>query len=191
MAPTIDKSLRLPVSAYFPTREPKSGLAIHHTVGGSARSTFDYWKGNQELVGTAYIIDRNGTIYEVFEPTAWAWQFGLKWPSVDKIAFEKRFIGIEIASEGGLVESGGQLYSFGTVSPKTLKSKAEAFDCGRDYRGYRYFDQYEPAQISALCGLVTWLCDEFAIEKLVPADPLEFRGDGLKRFKGIIGHTMV
>ena len=91
MAPTIDQSLRLPPSAYFPSTQEKSGLAVHHTVGGSARSTFEYWKGNADLVGTAYVIDRDGTIFEVFEPAAWAWQFGLKWTSTDKIAFEKRF----------------------------------------------------------------------------------------------------
>jgi N-acetylmuramoyl-L-alanine amidase len=191
VAPIIDKSLRLPPNAYFPGAQEKSGLAVHHTVGGSARSTFDYWKGNEEQVGTAYIIDRDGTIYEVFEPAAWAWQFGLKWSSTDKIAFEKRFIGIEIASEGGLIESGGQLYCFGTVSPRTLKPRTEAFDCGKDYRGFRYFDRYEPAQVSALCGLISWLCDTFHIEKQVPANPLEYRGEALKGFKGIIGHTMV
>lgn len=191
MPPTIDKSLRLPAKAYFPTPEQKSGIALHHTVGGTAKSTFEYWKGNAEMVGTAYIIDRDGTIYEVFDPSAWAWQFGLRWPPADKIAFEKRFIGIEIASEGALIESGGQLYCFDTISPRTAKARAEAFDCGRDYRGYRYFDTYEPAQLDSLCELVGWLCTEFRIEKQVPADPLEYRGEALKRFNGIIGHTMV
>ncbi len=191
MPPTIDKSLRLPAKAFFPTPEQKSGIALHHTVGGSAQSTFEYWKGNAEMVGTAYIIDRDGTIYEVFDPTAWAWQFGLRWTPSDKAAFEKRFIGIEIASEGALIESGGQLYCFDTISPRTAKPKAEAFDCGKAYRGHRYFDRYEPAQLTSLCALVGWLCDEFHIEKQVPADPTEFRGEALKRFNGIIGHTMV
>lgn len=191
MAPAINKSMRLPASAYFPSSETKSGLALHHTVGGSARSTFEFWKGNAEQVGTAYILDRDGTIYEVFEPEAWAWQFGLRWGPADKIAFEKRFIGIEIASEGALTESGGQLYCFGTISPRSLKPKAEAFDCGQNYRGFRYFDRYEPAQISSLCSLVSWLCDTFHIKKQVPSNPLEFRGEGLKGFHGIIGHTMV
>lgn len=191
MPPSIDKSLRLPASAHFPTQEQKSGIALHHTVGGTAKSTFEYWKGNEEMVGTAYIIDRDGTIFEVFAPSGWAWQFGLRWAPADKIAFEKRFIGIEIASEGALVESGGQLYCFDTISPRTVKSKADAFDCGRTYRGYRYFDKYEPAQLQSLCELVGWLCSEFQIEKQVPGDPLEFRGEALKRFNGIIGHTMV
>jgi hypothetical protein len=191
MAPQIERSLRLPPGAYFPTVEQKTGIAIHHTVGGTAKSTFQYWAGNTEMVGTAYIIDRDGTIYEVFDPTAWAWQFGLKWPSAEKIAFEKRFIGIEIASEGGLVESNGQLYCFDTVSPKTLKPREEAFDCGKNYRGYRYFDKYQPAQITSLCSLIDWLCGQFPIPKKVPANPEEYRGEALKRFTGIIGHTMV
>jgi hypothetical protein len=191
MTPPINRSLRLPANAYFPTRETKSGVALHHTVGGSAKSTFTYWAATKDIVGTAYIIDRDGTIYEVFEPTAWAWQFGLKWTPVEKIAFEKRFIGIEIASEGALVESNGQLYCFGTVSPKSLKPRSETFDCGSLYRGYRYFDRYEPAQISSLCSLLDWLCGEFDIPKEVPANPLEYRGEALKRFSGIIGHTMV
>jgi hypothetical protein len=191
MAPSIDKSMRLPPSQYFPSSEAKSGIALHHTVGGSAKSTFEFWKGNADQVGTAYIIDRDGTIYEVFEPDAWAWQFGLRWAPAEKIAFEKRFIGIEIASEGALTESGGQLYCFGTISPRSLKPRDEVFDCGHDYRGFRYFDRYEPAQMSALCGLVSSLCDTFHIPKQVPSNPLEFRGEGLKQFQGIIGHTMV
>jgi hypothetical protein len=191
MTPPINRSLRLPATAYFPGREQKSGIALHHTVGGSAKSTFHYWAANDEMVGTAYIIDRDGTIYEIFEPTAWAWQFGLRWPSADKIAFEKRFVGIEIASEGGLVESNGELYCFGTVSPKSLKPRGEAFDCGRDYRGYRYFDRYEPAQMDSLCSLLDWLCSELGVPKEVPANPTEYRGEALKQFSGIIGHTMV
>ena len=33
----IDRSVRLPESEYFPQVQQKSGIAIHHTVGGSAR----------------------------------------------------------------------------------------------------------------------------------------------------------
>ena len=44
-------------------------IFIHHTVGGTAFSTFDYWlkdrtkTGNRRMVGTAFIIDRDGTVY--------------------------------------------------------------------------------------------------------------------------------
>lgn len=197
MATRIDRSLRLPAGEFFETAESKSGIAIHHTVGGSATSTFKWWlqdrtkQGSRLKVGTAFIIDRDGTVFEVFDPTAWAYQFGLPWPATKKLAFEKRFIGIEIASEGALIESEGELYCFDRVSDRTRKARAEAFDFGRDYRGYRYFDRYEEAQAAALIELIDELCDRFSISRRVPDGFLDFYGDTLSRFDGIIGHTMV
>ena len=100
----INRDLRFPKKEYISSNEKKSGIAIHHTVGGTAASTFDWWMKDKQIVGTAYIIDRDGTTFEVFEPEAWAYQFGLKWPPNQKMPFEKRFIGIEIASEGALID---------------------------------------------------------------------------------------
>ncbi|MBF8293920.1 MAG: N-acetylmuramoyl-L-alanine amidase protein [Bacteroidetes bacterium] len=191
MALKIEQSMRLGLDQYFRPSSPKTGIAIHHTVGGSARSTFDWWMKDPLQIGTAYIIERDGTVYQVFEPEAWAWQFGLPWASEERIAFEKRFIGIEIASEGGLMEQDGQLYCFDRVSPKTLKSRNEAFDYGKVYRGYRYFDRYENVQVDSLIQLINELCDKFGIERKVPDKPLAYYGDLVKNFPGIIGHTMV
>ncbi len=159
MAVPIDRSLRLPQSEYFPGAQHKSGIAIHHTVGGSARSTFQWWLhdkgdgGRPLIVGTAYLIDLDGTVFEVFDPTAWAYQFGLHWTAAARLKFEQRFIGVELASEGALMERNGKLYCFDRVSPRTLKPKDQAFDCGRVWRGYRWFDRYEDAQLEALARL--------------------------------------
>ena len=134
MAPLVDRSMRLPESEFFPPNHTKSGIAIHHTVGGTAASTFEWWMrdklngGRKRTVGTAYMIGRDGTIYEIFDPAGWAYQFGLDWPPARRIGFEKRFIGIELASEGGLLESGGKLYSFDRISPKTEKPRDQACD---------------------------------------------------------------
>ena len=117
---TLDTSLRLPREEYFAESQTKNGICIHHTVGGSARSTFDWWmddrteSGRRRRVGTAYVVDRDGTIHEVFEPEGWAYQFGLPWPLEQKLTFEKRFIGIELANVGPLIERDGQLYCSNT-----------------------------------------------------------------------------
>jgi len=187
----ISRDWRLPEKEYFPGPTTKSGICIHHTVGGSARSTFNWWMQDGSMVGTAYLIDHDGTIYEVFDPKAWAWQFGLKWNREEKIRFEKRFIGIEIASEGGLIEHDGQLYCFDRVSQRTRKDRSEAFDYGKDFRGYRYFDKYEDAQIDSLTGLITHLTETFNIPKSTPDGHFDYYGEKLKDFQGIIGHTMV
>ena len=41
MTVTIDRSLQLPDNEFFAVQEEKTGIAIHHTVGGSAKSTFN------------------------------------------------------------------------------------------------------------------------------------------------------
>ena len=197
MAIQIDRSLRLPAGEFFDTHESKSGICVHHTVGGSARSTFNWWmqdrtsRGSQLKVGTAYIIGRDGTVYEVFPPDAWAYQFGLKWSTAKKLKFEKRYIGIELASEGALIEDSGKLYCFDRVSPRTEKARDTVFDFGSDWRGYRYFDRYEGAQLDSLMELIDKLCGDFNIPRDVPDDPISFYGDELSGFRGIIGHSMV
>ena len=195
MALQLDKTLRLPAGEFIGNKETKTGICIHHTVGGTAESTFNYWMTDNGRIGTAYIIARNGKIFEVFDPECWAFQFGLSssagWTNDERYAFEGRFIGIELASEGGLIESGGKLYCFGRISPKTLKNRDEAFDYGSEYRGFRYFDKYEPAQIDSLIELMKELFGKYQIEKNVPEDKLQYYGKKIKDFKGVIGHTMV
>jgi len=191
MPPLISNKLNLPEDQYFLNGSVKTGISLHHTCGGTAASTIDWWKRDGQMVGTAFIIDRDGTIYQVFDPKGWAYQFGLKWGDPARINFEKRFIGIEIASEGGLIEKDGNLYCFNTVSNRTLKNRDETFDYGKDYRGYRYFDLYETAQIDSAAQLVNHLCDTFGIDRKIPNQFMNYYGDKLKDFKGIIGHVNV
>ncbi len=191
MPPIISNQLALPDDQYFMNGSTKTGISLHHTCGGTASSTIDWWKSDGQMVGTAFIIDRDGTIYQAFDPNGWAFQFGLKWGDPSRINFEKRFIGIEIASEGRLIENNGNLYCFGTISSRTLKKKEEAFDYGKNYRGYRYFDKYENEQIDSVIQLVNYLCSEFSIERKIPSNYMDYYGDKLKDFKGIIGHVNV
>ena len=43
----VDRSLRLPQGEYFAERERKTGIAIHHTVCGAARTTIELWLGDR------------------------------------------------------------------------------------------------------------------------------------------------
>lgn len=101
----VDQSMRLTPDQYIPERQEKDLVVLHHTVGGTARSTFEWWQtgDREQRVATAYIIDRDGIIYEVFDPAHWAYHLGLKGAAG---AHDKRSIGIELASEGGLREVG-------------------------------------------------------------------------------------
>ncbi len=197
MAVHVDRSLRLPDYEYFPEPQAKSGIALHHTVCDSARTTLQLWRrdkadtGKPNMVATAFVIDLDGTIYEAFDPAAWAWQFGLPWRDHERTPFEKRFIGIEITSEGGLTTLDGRLYAYHRFERTFEKPIEHALDCGTEYRGYRWFDRYEPEQRKAVGLLVDDLGTRFSLPRVYPAEPFLYYGDALRSFEGVIGHANV
>jgi len=158
-----DQTLRLLPEQYVDQPQDKDLIVLHHTVGGSARSTFDYWARSPERIATAFIVDRDGTVYQTFPPDRWAYHLGLKGADAAGGRHERRSIGVEIASEGALLESGGELYCFDTVSPRTRFDRAKAFDLGYQWRGRRWFDAYEPAQLVAVSQLVANLITLFPL----------------------------
>ena len=183
----ISTDLRLPLAEYLQETHPKDLIVLHHTVGGTAKSTFDYWRTDPRRVGTAYIVDRDGTIYEVFPSDRWCFHLGLKGA---RGRVDMRSIGIEIASEGALTYRDGKLYCFDVISPRTEFPKEKALDLGYIWRGYRYFDKYEMAQMDAVCELVSYLIQHFSIPAVTPVEHTTFN-DRLRDFQGIIAHSHV
>ncbi len=190
-APTIDDTLRLADGQYLKSRRMKSLVVLHHTAGGSAKSTFKWWnKGDPRRVGTAYLIERDGTIYQVFDDWFWAWHLGVK---DDEI--EKRSIGIELCSWGGLtLKSNGILYAWdgkyelGPMREWEHKLHHEL----TGYRGYEYFERYTEAQIAATLTLVPWLCDRHNIRARLARpffDAANFAT--YKSFEGVLHHALL
>jgi len=197
---TISTSLRLPTDSYFPEKHTKDLVILHHTVGGSAKSTFEYWHTDEQHIGTAYIVDRDGTIFEVFPPECWAYHLGLKTTR----EVDKRSIGIEIASEGALLERGGNYYAFGRLTEAThytgpvFDVDAEASAPGlkmvsssRLWRDYRYFAQYTPAALVSVFALVDDLLTRFAIPRQTPANHVDFNLPAYTNYKGVLTHCQL
>jgi N-acetyl-anhydromuramyl-L-alanine amidase AmpD len=179
----INRTIRLENKDYIASETQKDLIVLHHTVGGTTISTINYWKTDPNRIATAYVIERNGDIYEVFDPKFWAFHLGLKGTGG---AVDKRSIGIEIASEGGLIQRDGKLYCFDKVSDRTLFTQ-EYYDHGMPWRGYRFFDAYSDAQISAVIELINLLCEQFKIPRLTPANHFD-ADDTYRQFAGILGH---
>lgn len=200
-----DTSLRLPETQYYPGDFPKKRLGLHHTVGGSAASTYDWWmkdktkQGKERRVGTAYQIPRGGgTVYEHFPPAAMAWAWGLE--GLDRparTAWERATLNIELSSEGGLQEREGHLYAFGSKNlgeaRKLLKAgKVVHFPAG--WRGFEWFDEYDEGQLETLYHLIAFAVSNHSIARQLP--PLDvIRGDadpaGFMDFEGILPHTVM
>ncbi|MCI0561524.1 MAG: N-acetylmuramoyl-L-alanine amidase, partial [Nitrososphaera sp.] len=186
-------SFRLPPEEIYQTEFPKKQIYIHHTVGGSAKSTFNWWKmdrtqsGGVLKVGTAYLIERNGTIYEVFDPRFWCHHLGLKISANARL--NQQSIGIELCSEGALTKKeDGKLYAFDGARQQHDKS----VELPAEWRGYKYFDAYEDIQLEACFWLVGYLCNRFNIPRLVVPGPDRFVMNSLHLdFPGVLGHCNV
>ncbi|HEX9950645.1 MAG TPA: N-acetylmuramoyl-L-alanine amidase [Rubricoccaceae bacterium] len=97
----VDRTtLRLPPAQFMGGTWPKDLLVYHHTAGGSAASSLASWVATPTRVGTAYLVERDGTVYEVFDPAASAGHLGLGGRQ------ETRSIGIEICNWGWLHKVG-------------------------------------------------------------------------------------
>ena len=190
---TIDRTnCRLPPGQYYSRAQTKTAICLHHTVGGSATSSFRWWLDDPRVVGTAYLVERDGTVFEVFPPECWAGHLACHDP-----ALERQSIGIELASEGALLERDGNLWAFDGKKllggTEGLLANGRVVRLERVWRGYRWFDAYEDLQVAATVALVAELCDRFAIPRQLPAEVQWPAGDPRRYvgYAGIFHHACV
>lgn len=142
----------------------KRYIFLHHTAGASAQSAIEWWNSKPDHIATPFIIERDGTIYENFDPKLWSFALGVKGGTY----IEKAAIHIEIVSYGGLIEQDG---SYLTARPhsKTHIDPKEVVPMIPSYRGYSCFQNYTDAQVASVLQLVPYLIDKFPGIKVQPS----------------------
>lgn len=148
----------------YPAVDHKDQIWLHHTAGTTAYGAIDWWNQTPEKVGTAYVIDRDGTIYEVFDPSNWAYHIGV---SNDNNHCEKYGIGIEIVAAGQLYEREDGKVMFYPLYPnkiaRTVIPEKEVVRLNKKWRGYTLYHKYTSKQVLSLCWLIDNLIDQFNI----------------------------
>lgn len=196
--PMIDaKRFRLPPEEYVDRVEKKNLIVLHFTASSTAQSVYNSWmahvNGKPYRVATAYVVDRDGTIYEFFPPERWAWHLGMTSHNPNSI-HDRRAVGIEIVNVGPLKED------------KTKKNQLnwwwkdfQTLWCAKDepnnyteasFRGYRYFASFPEVQVTAVRDLVQALCERFRIPRTLPPKKklTEFDPVFFSSFQGIASH---
>ena len=142
-------------------------------------------------MATSYLVDPDGSIYELFDPAHWAFHLGIKGSNG---RHDKRSIGIEIANVGPLKPAHN--------NPERLNWWPKDWGtrwCGRDesskyveapYRGIDFFAAVPDAQLNMVAGLVLYLCERFDIPKRIPpsARRTECNLSHFSKFKGVAAH---
>ncbi len=190
-APPINrKRFILPAKEYFPEVIKKDLIVLHYTAGRSAKSAYLTWVKNPVAIATAYVIDPDGTIYEFFDPSHWAWHLGAGGKRQNS-----RSIAIELANVGPLkidAEKEDQPLNWW---PNKWKTRF----CARDekdkyveatFRGIDFFASIPETQQDVTGKLVRHLCNRFEIPKKIPASKRLMERDVafFSGFKGVVSH---
>ena len=157
-APPIDRRLRLARGQYFQEQVKKDLIVLHFTAGTTAAGAFQSWQSTAVEVGTAYILDRDGTIYETFPGEYWAYHLGIEGAESAWHRHDKRSIGIEIVNPGGLKRRADTLFWW----PQNYSTAwCPIHESGKfhesNYRGIDYWATFTMQQYVALPFLVRWL----------------------------------
>ncbi len=187
----IDRRRRLPRDQFIAEKHPKDLVVLHFTAGGTVEGAFQSWLSTKERVATAYLVDLDGQIYEVFDPSYWACHLGVAAAQNPGFLLDKRSIGIEIVNWGGLKLAGGHLHCWpNQYRTRYCHTGETARYVRRSFRGLDYFAAFPDAQQEAVARLTRSLCDQFSIPCQIPN--VEKR-DGLDwsyyaNFRGVASH---
>ena len=146
---------------YLTDMHEKKSLFLHHTVSTTAMSAWRWWNSTKDRVGTAYIVDRDGVIYECFDPRMWAFHMGVKG---DDNWHEKHSINIEIVAAGPirLVEDQYRFYPLwpGNKTRWTTIPEEEVYKFNKEWHRHKLWHKYTEDQIDAL----EWLIGKLALD---------------------------
>lgn len=150
--------LKTPKNKHFiEKRHTKNKIVLHFTAGVL---TGDIFTLTENTVSVAFVLARDGTVYELFNPDFAAYHLGIgQGYKNGETSFKS--IGIEISNLGPLTLKDDILYD---IYGKAYCSVSDtgAYD-KIDYRGYKYYCSYTEEQYSSLKKLISDICKKYNI----------------------------
>ena len=130
---------------YYKEKFEKQQIVLHHTVSGPGiRGDLATWKKYKSNIATCAILDRDGTINQLFSSKFWGYHLG-----AGKSWLDKHSIGVELDNWGQLEEKNGKLF---TVYDSHVDVPIVHYPKG--FRGEQIFETYPIAQLRALGELL-------------------------------------
>jgi len=137
--------VQVPWLKYYKEKFSKNQIVLHHTVSGPGiTGDLNTWKKYNSHIATCVIIDRDGTINQLFPSKYWGYHLGC-----GKSSLDKHSIAVELDNWGQLEERNGKLY---TVYDSIVDVETVHYALG--FRGEQVFEAYPVAQLRALGELL-------------------------------------
>ena len=172
----------LPSVEYFPIERKKTQIVLHHTVSASGKGVSAWFASDKgkSRVAVAFVVDKDGTIYQLFEPKYWAYHIGKGSTQRNN----ENSIGIEIVNEGSLTKKGNDFYWFDGKN----KYEGKAVKLDKPFRGVEYFASYTNEQVQAVKELLAYLLQEFPLIHKEFSNTFEYSPSWLT-FNGVVMHV--
>lgn len=181
----------LPEFEYIKEEARKTMIVLHHTVSAVGKYVDDWFKADKgkSRVAVAYVIDKDGSIYQLFDPKYWAYHIG----KGSEMRHNQKSIGIEIVNEGPLYkieDTNEYRWWIDNDYPQgRYKYEGVAFESPSEWRGYHYFASYTEEQMRSVMELLDYLIPLFGIKsRCIPSFDYD---KGFLDYKGVIMHCNV
>lgn len=176
---------------YIDKEFTKTQIVLHHTVSnGSAQDVVNYWKQLPTKVGVCMIIERDGTINQLFSSKYYAGHLGLKPDHFNEYGIpytdlNKTSIAIELISWGGLKVINNKV--FNAYNKEVVNEPVTILD--KPYRGYTHYQSYTPQQIESVRKLLLYWGERYDIPLDYNENIWDVCEDALEGTPGIFVHT--
>jgi len=191
------KKINFDEQFYVKTPSNKTQITLHHTAGGGkAEDVANYWKtiinpktNKPQRICTSYIIEKDGTIAELFDSNYGGGHIGdcsksFKLLNLPEKTLSPLAVGIEIISMGALIERDGKLYNeYGKLFKNSFVKLETKF------RGTQYFEKYTDEQIKAVEELLPILSQKHNIPLIYNSDIWDITARALMGELGVFSHT--
>lgn len=165
---------------YYKDIYNKNQVILHHTVSGpSISGDLNTWKQFNSHIATCMIIDRDGTMNQLFSSKYWGWHTGTGKSSIDKHS-----IGIELDSWGQLEEKQGELYTI-----YNSKVDVPTTHYAKGFRGFQIYESYTEAQLRAVGELLLLWNKTYGIPLTYNEDMWELSERALSGTPGVWAHV--
>lgn len=180
---------------YYDEKHTKEKVVLHFTVGHLKGDIYSLSNKSRGHVSTAFVLGRDGTIYQLFSSAAWSYHLGRN--SLGGNGNQsKASIGIEISNYGPLTKKGNNLETAYSSSTRkdvycTLDDTDQYIKLPKSYRGYQYYTAFTNEQYHSLILLLRYLTKTYKIPRKFVAEDSRFEttSAGSANFKGICSHV--
>lgn len=187
---------------FYAEQHPKERIVLHFTAGNT-------WSDMRSLtqegrhVSVAFVVARDGTIYQLFPSGAWSGHLGKGVGNQNTGNREdKATIGIEISNYGYLVPRDGNLETIysriknpatGVVSAPdpycTLDQKEAYIKINEPFRDQSYYATCTLPQMESTAILLRFLTNKYNIPReFLPEEKRFITTNDVLQFKGIVSH---